>query len=227
MDTGLNINHPDIAEHRQSICGVNFVSTLDREAEDLWLDAGEHGTHVTGTIAGNGFLERQLAGMAPSVQHIRIAKVFGAYTYGSSAAVARAMDYFAQPSGCGESPTKVKPLIVNMSLAATARIWEGRDAGTRKLDSVAWSHRQLYVVSAANSDIHGFANFGAGKNALSIGAARKSGSITGALRRAASPLPGTVSIGRCRRCSARCVRATARRRHAACLSPGGRGARTP
>ena len=48
-----------------------------------------------------------------------------------------------------------------------------------------------------------------------------------ALRRAASPLPGTVSIGRCRRCSARCVRATARRRHAACLSPGGRGARTP
>ena len=50
MDTGLNINHPDIAEHRQSICGVNFVSTLDREAEDLWLDAGEHGTHVTGTI---------------------------------------------------------------------------------------------------------------------------------------------------------------------------------
>ena len=179
MDTGLNINHPDIAEHRQSICGVNFVNTLDREAEDLWLDAGEHGTHVTGTIAGNGFVERQLAGMAPSVQHIRIAKVFGAYTFGSSAAVARAMDYFAQPSGCGESPTEVKPLIVNMSLAATARIWEGRDAGTRKLDSVAWSHRQLYVVSAANSGIHGFANFGAGKNALSIGAARKSGSIAG------------------------------------------------
>ena len=179
MDTGLNINHPDIAEHRQSICGANFVNTLEREAEDLWLDAQAHGTHVTGTIAGNGFVERQLAGMAPSVQHIRIAKVFGAYAYGSSGAISRAMDYFAQPSGCGESPIEAKPLVVNMSLAAVNRTWEGRDADTRKLDSVVWSHRQLYVVSAGNSNIHGFANFGSGKNGLAIGAAWKSGSIAG------------------------------------------------
>jgi len=83
MDTGLNINHPDIASHRESICGANFSLSLDffgfggtNESEDLWIDAGSHGTHVTGTILGNGYAEPRYAGMAPSVRHIRFAKVW-------------------------------------------------------------------------------------------------------------------------------------------------------
>ena len=77
MDTGLNVNHPDIAEHRTSICGVNlFWLESSQNDQDLWVDAVGHGTHVTGTVAGNGFLAPRLAGMAPSVRHIRFAKVF-------------------------------------------------------------------------------------------------------------------------------------------------------
>ena len=53
MDTGLNINHLDIALNRQSICGANFAwdsffSSPLGESEDLWIDEGGHGTHVTG-----------------------------------------------------------------------------------------------------------------------------------------------------------------------------------
>ena len=45
MDTGLNINHLDIASNRESICGANFVSAEPRaEDNDLWVDEGEHGT---------------------------------------------------------------------------------------------------------------------------------------------------------------------------------------
>jgi len=90
MDTGLNINHPDIASNRESVCGANFSLNLDffgfggtNESEDLWIDQGMHGTAVTGTILGNGSVEPRFAGMAPSVRHIRFAKVLD--RYGSAA----------------------------------------------------------------------------------------------------------------------------------------------
>ena len=74
MDSGLNINHVDIESGRLSVCGANFVSSLEEE-QDLWVDAGLHGTHVTATVAGNGAAERRYAGMAPLAPHIRFAKV--------------------------------------------------------------------------------------------------------------------------------------------------------
>ena len=37
MDTGLNINHLDIASRRSSVCGVNFVSFFEKRREDLDL----------------------------------------------------------------------------------------------------------------------------------------------------------------------------------------------
>ena len=77
MDSGLNIRHEDIGTGRRSICGANFATFFaffDRaEDQDLWIDAGLHGTHVTGTLAGNGTGGPQHAGMAPLVQDIRFA----------------------------------------------------------------------------------------------------------------------------------------------------------
>lgn len=177
MDTGLNTNHADIATHRTSICGVNFISSDPLEADDLWIDIQLHGTHVTGTIAGNGFAEQRFAGMAPGVQHIRFAKVFGAYGYEGTDTVGRAMNYFAESSGCGEDGPQAKPMLVNMSLAAVRRTFAGRDNSSRKLDATVWNHRQLYVVAAANSSIHGYSNYAASKNSLAVGAATKSGPL--------------------------------------------------
>ena len=185
MDTGLNINHLDIASNRQSICGANFAwdsffSSPLGESEDLWIDEGGHGTHVTGTIVGNGYVEPRFAGMAPSVRHIRFARVLPAFGFGSGDSVLRGMDFLAEPSGCAEAggpPARVKPLIVNMSLSSAARVFEGRGVGERKLDSIVWGHRQLYVVAQANANIHGFSNFGTAKNSLAVGAALDSGDI--------------------------------------------------
>ena len=64
-----------------------------------------------------------------------------------------------------------------MSLSATARVWEGRGVPERKLDSIVWDRRQLYVVAQSNFDIHGFSNYGAAKNSLAVGAALDSGSL--------------------------------------------------
>ena len=186
MDTGLNINHLDIASHRDSICGANFAYNSGwfgpegalLEAEDLWIDENGHGTHVTGTIAGNGYLDSRFAGMAPAVRHIRFAKVLDSYGFGSGDGVVRGMDYLSNPSQCserGSMSSLVKPLIVNMSLSASKRIFEGRDVGARKLDSTVWSHRQLYVVAQSNEGISGFSNYGAAKNSLAVGAVLDSG----------------------------------------------------
>ncbi len=181
MDTDLNINHLDISSHRRSICGANFVWREPRLSEyDLWVDENGHGTHVTGTIAGNGYVNPELAGMAPSVSHIRFAKVLHHAGFGYSDSILQGMDYLSRPSGCDEADSSanlVKPLIVNMSLAASSNIFESRHVGERKLDSVVWTHRQLYVVAQANSADRAFSNFGAAKNSLAVGAALDSGEL--------------------------------------------------
>ena len=180
LDTGLNTNHLDIASHRQSICGANFVSWEHKlEDADLWVDENGHGTHVTGTIAGNGFLEAQYAGMAPSVAHIRFAKVLSRGGWGISPEIHRGMDFLSRASGCGTQAVAVKPLVVNMSLAATNRTWHGRTTSERKLDAVVWAHRQLYVVAQSNASINGFSNYGAAKSSLSVGAIHDDGELAG------------------------------------------------
>ncbi|MDE0193897.1 MAG: FG-GAP-like repeat-containing protein [Gammaproteobacteria bacterium] len=179
MDTGLNINHLDIETGRLSVCGANFVPSLEEE-QDLWVDAGGHGTHVTATIAGSGAAERRYAGMAPLVPHIRFAKVLNLRGRGTDSWIFAGMNFLAEASSCGAAgwtDDAVAPPIVNMSLSAAALIFEGRDAAARKLDAVVWDTGQLYVVANANSDIHGFANYGAAKNSLPVGAAWDSGEL--------------------------------------------------
>ena len=180
MDSGLNINHVDIESGRNSICGANIIAPSSlREEEDLWIDVWSHGTHVTGTIAGAGAAEPRFAGMAPGVPDIRFAKVLTSYGVGNDLASMRGMDYLAEATACGNEapPRMVKPSIVNMSLSRAGRVFDGRRVEVRKLDSVVWSHRQLYVVAQANHDIHGFSNYGAAKNALSVGAVMDGGHI--------------------------------------------------
>ena len=180
MDTGLNINHPDISSNRRSICGANFTLSNGRDYEDLWQDENGHGTHVTGTIAGNGYAQPSYAGMAPRIQHIRFAKVLTYRGWGATDQILRGMDFLSRPSGCaasGRSVNAVKPLIVNMSLSATSLQFDGRDSSARKLDSIVWSRRQLYAVAQANSSVYGFSDYGAAKNSLAVGSVQDSGYI--------------------------------------------------
>ena len=181
MDTGLNVNHLDISSNRSSICGANFVYFEPRvDEQDLWVDAGNHGTHVTGTIVGNGAAELRYAGVAPTVRHIRFAKVLSHRGFGNDFFILRGMDFLARSTACPEagwSRDSAKPLIVNMSLSASGRVWEGRGVSERKVDSIVWGHRQLYVVAQSNEGIRGFSNYGAAKNSLAVGAALDGGSL--------------------------------------------------
>ncbi len=182
IDTGLNVSHPDIATGRASICGKNYVPYEDY---DLWRDLGGHGrarghgTHVTGTIVGAGVEDPVMAGMAPGVAHIRVAKVLTTRSGGGTTDnVNRAMDYLATPSSCrwrGDTSPAAMPLLVNMSLASTGLQFSGRGVGERKLDATVWGHGQLYVVAQANAGVHGVSNYATAKNSLAVGAVADTG----------------------------------------------------
>ena len=182
MDTGLNINHKAIGVGRRSICGGNFATDLfisPRTADqDLWIDEGLHGTHVTGTLAGNGAGAPHFAGMAPLVQDIRFAKVLSAMGVGSSITVSRGMDFLSRPTACGgnDAPA-VKAALVNMSLADDGVEWSGQSADERKLDSIVWMHRQLYVVAQSNAGFRSYSNFASAKNSLAVGAVEDGGDL--------------------------------------------------
>ena len=184
IDSGLNIEHPDIASNRESICGVNLVAPAEdprRDEADLWRDAGNHGTHVSGILFGNGTQDARFAGMAPLVRHIRFAKVLDQVSgTGDSAGIMRALDFLARATSCpeAESPqTPIKPLIVNMSLGADGRRFQGKSVPERKLDAIVWNHRQLYVVAQGNQSDNAFSDLGTAKNSLSVGAVRNSGEL--------------------------------------------------
>lgn len=184
MDTGLNTRHRDIGTGRASVCGASFAESLfgsgGREDFDLWLDLGLHGTHVTGTMVGNGANDPLHAGMAPGVRHIRFAKVLSQYGFGTDEGIRQAMDFLAVSSSCerdGTPSPRARAMIVNMSLGETSLQHTGRGVGERKLDSTVWTHRQLYVVAQANANVFGFSNYAAAKNSLAVGAAFDSGTI--------------------------------------------------
>ena len=187
MDSGLNINHPDIVSNRMSICGANFVQQGEgigairqfNADEDLWVDLRGHGTHVAGTVFGNGAQTANFAGMAPGVQHIRIAKVLDNEGRGTDIQTVEGMRFFSRATSCGdtEASDRVMPMIVNMSLSAAHFSHQGRDFPARALDATVWSTGQLYVVSQGNNGVAAFSNFSAGKNSLGVGATRDSGKI--------------------------------------------------
>ena len=184
MDSGLNIEHPDIARNRDSICGANLLAPsedLRQDEADLWLDAGDHGTHVSGILFGNGVQDFRFAGMAPLVRHIRFVKVLHQETgAGDQAGIMRAMDFLAQTTSCPEAQapqTPIKPLIVNMSLAADSAIFRGKTVMERKLDAIVWNHRQLYAVAQGNAGEEAFSDVGAAKNTLSVGAIHNDGEL--------------------------------------------------
>ncbi|MDE0420347.1 MAG: S8 family serine peptidase [Gammaproteobacteria bacterium] len=179
MDSGFNIDHPDLSSNRRSICGANFTNFFDARAEDqdLWLDFGQHGSHVTGIVVGNGADVRDRAGIAPLVQDLRIAKSVSSYGSASALGWNRAMDWFATPTACGGDTTARKALVINSSLGASSDIWEGRSVVERKIDASVWAARHLFATSAGNGDTRVMTNMAAAKNALSVGATQNIGDI--------------------------------------------------
>ena len=180
IDTGLNLSHTDIATNRTSVCGGNFYPDDGGDGDfDLWSDYSGHGTHVTGIIAGNGSGRAQFAGMAPSVPHIRFAKVLNRDGSGDSVTVANGVRYLLGETACeweGTQSEAVKPMILNMSLGGPGER-DGRGASNRNIDAVISLGTQLLVIAAGNDGTQGTSNEATSKNALAVGSVTDAGVV--------------------------------------------------
>ena len=178
MDSGINVDHPDISSNRRSICGANFSNWVPRdEDQDLWFDRTSHGSQVTGVVLGNGAMRRDRVGMAPLVRDIRFAKAATVQDTASVLGWNRALDWLATPTACDDDDVARKALVINSSLGANSDTVEGRSFVERKIDASVWAARQLFVTAVGNEADFAISSMAGAKNALSVGAAQNLGDI--------------------------------------------------
>ncbi|WP_062231047.1 S8 family peptidase [Fictibacillus sp. FJAT-27399] len=116
LDTGCDVNHPDLKE--RVIGGRNFTSD---DPED-YLDGHYHGTHVAGTIAAS-INKLGVAGVAPEAK-LLILRVLGADGSGSYQGIIDAINYAVEWRG--ENGERVR--VMSMSLGGPDDVPEMHEA---------------------------------------------------------------------------------------------------
>ncbi|MEO0812763.1 MAG: S8 family serine peptidase [Myxococcota bacterium] len=144
-----------IAKHNQLSDTVLFDDVATPAPSDPQRDSGRHGTHVAGIAAATGDGQNSVRGIAPK------AKLAGALVLdGGSGSLATVMAGIEKTIEWANSPEwKDKPVILNMSLGATA-------AGDRELDALAelaneaMREHGIFVVSSEGNSGPGLGTIG-------------------------------------------------------------------
>ena len=101
LDSGIDINHPVFAHHRENIVSKSFVSSLPSP-----FDGCGHGTWVCGKIAGNGI------GIAPAC-NLRSLRVLDDSGTGRSDFITKALEWILKQDDI--------PHVINLSLGGPNR----------------------------------------------------------------------------------------------------------
>ena len=130
VDSGYDINHPDLQSSRSIVTGRNFSGL-----SNWFSDEGRHGTHVTGTIAAIGGNDRGVVGVIRNGQvKLHIVKVFGR----GGAATSTIIRGFQECVSAGAN-------VVNMSLGGGGYSRTFNDVISR-----AYNQGVLVIASAGN-----------------------------------------------------------------------------
>lgn len=139
LDTGIDANHPELKG--KVIAWKDFI---DGKSEPY--DGNGHGTHVAGTIAGEGVSGTQI-GVAPRAKLV-IGKVLSDSGSGSLSGILRGMDWIVNPERKPDS--KIRPRVVNNSWGA-----QGIDADLRKnpfaQQVMTWVQLDVFPAFAAGN----------------------------------------------------------------------------
>ncbi|MBK9387499.1 MAG: S8 family serine peptidase [Planctomycetes bacterium] len=164
IDTGINGNpwHIDYAG--------KWYWWWDNTGLGATNDLVGHGTHVAGTILGDGNGDQRLMGMAPALGRDANARVFiGRFLDNSGSAGSSVGDPGWLYSAFLSPPGGRMPAVVNNSWGggAGSTFWNGTEAQARQIDGFVHAGNQTYVYSAGNA-----ANGGASPGASSPGSAK-------------------------------------------------------
>jgi serine protease AprX len=176
VDSGVDGDHPDLQTNLQA--NYRFLDPLDEDT--MWVDAGPvdtasngHGTHVTGTIAGDGSeSDGRYNGMAPDAD----VTVYSTDAVAALLNVVGAYDDMLEKQRSGEHDVQV----VNNSFGASV----GGDYNPNgALETATWEAVQLGILpvfAAGNSgpEPNTFSNYAAAPHVLAAAATTDEMAIT-------------------------------------------------
>ncbi len=191
IDSGCDIGHTALDP---SIVGWDFTT----ENLGAYQDFGGHGSHVCGTIFGNGDVDDSYQGAAPGLGWGATGRVFNIKAFDSNNqspgtdwqgvyAAARS----SYDDGLNVTP---RPMVVNNSYGEISFTAAGTETWARQIDNEVWANNQVYVFAAGNegSTAGSIRTPAAAKNALTVGAVTDyftNGADPGAVRSSSSRGP--------------------------------------
>ncbi len=165
VDSGVETAHTDI-----NVFGRGWNCTTESSPwDDNANGGGGHGTHVTGTILGNGTVEADHAGMAPGLATWSLDQAY--YNYRRfpnpcSVSLSTILNQMDTVVGAGTVPH-----VVNHSWGSTlsgGAVPTGTEADARTVDNHVFNTGQVQVWSAGNTPTT-LGIQSAAKNALTVG----------------------------------------------------------
>jgi serine protease AprX len=176
IDSGIDGDHPDHEDGLQH--NFRFVDPLDRET--MWVDAGPantggtgHGTHVSGTIAGDGSQsDGQYRGMAPDADLTVYSTTGGAFLFN----IVGAYDHMIDRQRQGKHDVQV----VNNSYGAGVGGDYNPNGALETATYMAFEEGILPVFSAGNSgpDSNTYSDYAAGPHVLGVAATDDRAAVT-------------------------------------------------
>ena len=141
VDTGVKLNHPDLAANIAPGLGKNCVNQAQSPDDDHG-----HGTHVAGTVAA-AFNGQGVVGMATNAQIIPV-KVLDSTGFGTDAQVICGLDYIA-----GLAQSQPGPYVLNLSLGDSNRPGETTCGSSALHQAICnLTGAGVTVVAAAGND---------------------------------------------------------------------------
>ncbi|MEZ5988596.1 MAG: S8 family serine peptidase [Planctomycetota bacterium] len=172
IDTGISSRPSTGYTRHNDFSGKYFLGWSNVTGGNItaYEDGNSHGTHVSGTIFGEGNVDARYRGNAPtagetSTSAIRIGRLFD--SAGTSQGSVSTL-YAAMASTQGSTTL---PRAVNNSWGAAPPTggWNGADSRCRTIDSYVYTYNQLHVFAAGNTG-NGYCHApGAAKNVLTVG----------------------------------------------------------
>ncbi|MFF2447967.1 S8 family serine peptidase [Neobacillus sp. NPDC058068] len=157
LDTGIDPNHPDLADQIDEAKSFVPEETVD--------DANGHGTHVASTVLGTGAAsEGKNKGVAPEAR-LLVGKVLNNQGSGMESWIIEGMEWAAHNAK-----------IVSMSLGGGPS--DGTDPMAKAVNRLSEETGALFVIAAGNASAEGsIGSPGAADAALTIGAVDKTDKI--------------------------------------------------
>lgn len=168
LDSGISTAHWDLAFHLNGI-GWDFSGA----GTGAWVDPCGHGTHVCGTMAGDGTVDGAKRGAAPGLgANGAVGRFFNARIFMGCGT--QTVDFAGAMSVMRNNyQSNPRPMVVNNSWGSSPSggAWTGSEYDARILDDEVYWQNQLYVFAAGNDGpTSGTVGLQAGaKNAFAVG----------------------------------------------------------